>query len=660
MEQSDATIQVAVNLPLRKLLNYHAPSTAIPKPGMRVQIPVKSRTYIGLVVASHRSADSNALKLRFITKQLDHEPLLNPAMMKLLGWCADYYMHPPGEVFMAALPTTLRKGVECPPLKVAPLQETSICRPTNKLNDDQQRAVQAMVETRPYLLEGVTGSGKTEVYMEAIAKALRCGRQALLLLPEIGLTPQNMKRLQQRFQCPIAIIHSGRTDKQKLEAWQAARNGTVPLVVGTRSALWTPLCQPGLIVVDEEHDSSFKQQEGFRYSARDVAVMRAKIENVPVLLGSATPSLESLLNSKRNRYVHLQLPKRAGQAKPPIMEIVDLRHCRMRGAIAEPLVQAMRETIQKQKQVLLFLGRRGYSPVLLCHSCGYRKTCSHCDNSMTLHRYPAPAIMRCHRCGRTSTPEKTCPKCDTAMVNAGHGTQRIEETLRSLFPETRILRFDRDRTRRKGELQLLLEQAHSPGPCIMVGTQMVTKGHHLVNLELVGILDVDRALHSHGFRSMEVAAQYIIQVAGRTGRSDTDGRVMLQTHYPGHPFLKMLINHGYPGFAKATLKERSDAQLPPFARMALLQAESKKVGVAHDFLQAAAKLIPAHMGLNHFGPFPAVIEKRAGFIREQIILTASRTGILQQVLRNWLLEIDTIPHSGVLRWFLDVDPLESC
>ena len=495
--------------------------------------------------------------------------------------------------------------------------------------------------------------------MEAIATVLHAGRQALLLLPEIGLAPQNLERLEHRFHCPIAVIHSGRTDRERLDAWLAARSGAAPLTIGTRSALWTPLKKPGLILVDEEHDLSFKQQDGFRYFARDVAVMRGKIEPVPVVLGSATPSLESLFNVREKRYRHFQLSTRAGKAQLPAMEILDLRPCRMRGAIAEPLVQIIDQTLQRGKQVLLFLGRRGYSPVLLCHQCGFRELCRKCDVAMTFHRYPEPHALRCHRCGWCRKPQAACPQCKGRFVNVGHGTQRIEETLQKLFPQTRIIRFDRDQTRRKGQLHTLLAEAHALPSCILVGTQMIAKGHHLKNLELVGILDLDRGLYSHSFRGMEIMAQQIIQVAGRAGR-DGAGRVVLQTHHPHHPVLKTLLRDGYGGFARIALQERAAAALPPCTRMALLQAESRKPGIAHQFLATAAQRLPENIALRCFGPFPSIIEKRAGLLREQLVLTAPRDGTPQRALRCWLPKIDTIPRINVVRWFLAVYPMESC
>ena len=659
MAASATTLQVAVDLPVRGLLSYRSPQGIVPEAGVRVKVPVQSRTCTGLVIAADNTASSEKFKLKAISEQIDTEPLLNPAMMKLLGWCADYYLHPPGEVFMGALPAALRGDRKCPDAKLPP-QETASATEKHELNNEQLKTVQAVNAKQPYLLEGVTGSGKTEVYMELIAKAMQEGKQSLLLLPEIGLTPQNLERLRQRFQCPVAVIHSGRTRKQRLEAWLAARAGLVPLVVGTRSALWTPLDKPGLIVVDEEHDHSFKQQDGFRYMARDVAVMRARIEKIPIVLGSATPSLESLFNAHHKRYTHLKLSQRAGSAKLPTMRVMDIRNCRMHGAISEPLVQTMRATIERKRQVLLFLGRRGYSPILLCHLCGSRENCDGCDRAMTLHRYPAPAIMRCHLCGRTAPPPTKCGKCEAPMITVGHGTQRIEETLKALFPDTTVLRFDRDQTRRKGEMQNLLQQAHCNDSCIMVGTQMIAKGHHLPKLELVGIIDIDRALYSHNFRGMEIAAQQIIQVAGRAGRGDNAGQVILQTHHPEHPFIGTLISDGYSKFASNALAEREQVAMPPFTRMALLQAESKKTGAAHSFLQTAMKLMPEQKEVNCFGPMPVIVEKRAGFLREHIVITAPRTGILQKLLGKWIPQIATIKRGSGIRWFIDIDPLENC
>ena len=511
-----------------------------------------------------------------------------------------------------------------------------------------------------FLLEGVTGSGKTEVYLRVIEPLLDRGRQVLVLVPEIGLTPQLVDRFRERFGVNVCNLHSGLGDPQRLQAWRQAAAGEASLILGTRSAVFTPLRHPGLIVVDEEHDGSFKQQDGLRYSARDLAVWRAHHLNVPVVLGSATPSLETLYNARQGRYRHLQLPERAGDALHPHMRLLDLRGQSMRGLLSDPLIRSIHRHLDNHGQVLLFLNRRGYSPALLCHACGWVADCRRCDARMTLHQQRGE--LRCHHCGSQRPVDRFCPNCGSSeLLGIGEGTERIEQALREQFPDHPVLRIDRDTTRRKGSLEDALSAARSGRARILLGTQMLAKGHHFPAVTLVAILDADQGLFSTDFRAAERMAQQIIQVAGRAGRADRAGEVLIQTHHPDHPLLLQLIRDGYPAFADAALAERREAGLPPFASMALLRAEASRPEPARTFLEQACALAESQRppSVQLWGPVSAPMERRAGRYRAQLLLQAPQRGELQQLLAGWIPRLDGLGSARRVRWSIDVDPADT-
>ena len=527
------------------------------------------------------------------------------------------------------------------------------------LNETQAQAVanirSALGGYCAFLLDGVTGSGKTEVYLEAIRAAVEQGLQALVLLPEINLTPQTLGRFRDRFG-GVAAYHSGLTDRERFETWLAAGEGRVPVVVGTRSAAWVPLKRPGIIVVDEEHDTSFKQQDGFRYSARDLAVVRAQRGGVPVVLGSATPSLESLHNVAQKRYLPLHLPERAGVARHPSLRLLDIRSRPMIEGLSDLLLDAVRRHLTGGDQVLLFLNRRGYAPTFMCHECGRVEQCRRCDARMTLHR---GGMLVCHHCGAERPAPQTCSQCGRqAFGVVGQGTERVEQALAELFPEVGVARVDRDSTRRKGELQRLLDDIHARRRRLLVGTQMLAKGHDFPGVTLVGVLDADQGLFSADFRASERMAQLIIQVAGRAGRADRPGEVLIQTHQPDHPLLQHLVREGYGSFAQAALAERCAAELPPYAALALLRAESPAVTAPIAFLAAARALLADQsvQAVSLLGPAPAPMEKRAGRYRAHLLLQAAQRAPLQQLLARSLPLLGTLKEARRVRWSVDVDP----
>ena len=530
-----------------------------------------------------------------------------------------------------------------------------------ELTADQLRAVEQINAAQGFqcfLLDGVTGSGKTEVYLRGIEQVLAAGKQSLVLVPEIGLTPQLLERFQRRFQVPVALLHSGLSDGERLRAFTAASDGTAAIVIGTRSAIFAPLQCPGLIVADEEHDPSYKQQEGWRYSARDLAVWRARELGVPLVLGSATPSLESIENARSGRYTRLVLPLRTGAAGQPRVSLIDLRQHIPREGLTQPLLAAIRRHLDAGGQVLIYLNRRGFAPVLMCPGCGEVVECKRCDARMVLHQQRA--LLVCHHCGSERPVPAQCPECKAELKAVGQGTERLEQALAAAFPDQQIERIDRDTTRRRGEIERRLRRVRNEEARILLGTQMLTKGHDFPRVTLVGIVDADQGLFGSDFRSAERLAQSFIQVAGRAGRAEHPGEVCLQTMFPEHPLLRVLINEGYPKFATLALEERRQAGWPPFACLALLRAEASQRPLVFSFLQEAAALAREHApaGLNVLGPASAPMERRAGRYRGQLLLQAGSRRALQQLLPAWREAVAGIEAQRRVRWSLDVDPVD--
>ena len=507
-----------------------------------------------------------------------------------------------------------------------------------------------------WLLEGVTGSGKTEIYLQYIEEVLKKGKQVLVLVPEIGLTPQTVRRFQARFNVEIDVLHSNLNDTQRLNVWERARTGQSAIVIGTRSALFTQFSDLGLIILDEEHDGSFKQQDGWRYHARDLGIVLAQKLNIPILLGSATPSLESVNNVQNGKYRHLVLSKRAGNATALRQFVIDLKHQRIQNGLSEPLLQRMQEHLEKGNQVLLFLNRRGFAPVLLCHECGWIDECHHCEKPYTYHQHQR--VLRCHHCGAQKTVPIQCGHCgSTHLVTTGLGTEQLEETLKARFPQYNIARIDRDSTARKGKLEGYLEDIQQGKSQILIGTQMLAKGHHFPNVTLVALVNVDNALFSLDFRAEERLAQLYVQVAGRSGRAEKQGEVVLQTHYPDHPLLTTLLEKGYQAFAEETLKLRHNMGLPPFSFQALFKAQCRHSEEAENALSQLASFFYEQKieGLQVLGPIPAPFSKKAGQYRWQLLLQHASRKQLQAALSRYSPELI---KSSQVRLILDVDPLD--
>ncbi len=532
-----------------------------------------------------------------------------------------------------------------------------------QLNSEQQNAYNKLKNQLNIfnccLLDGVTGSGKTEVYLSLADDVLQNNKQVLFLVPEIGLTPQLVERIERRLGNKVHVLHSGLNDSQRAQAWLAAKTAKAKIIVGTRSAVFLPFSDLGLIVIDEEHDLSFKQQEGFLYNARDIAVYRAKQLSIPVLLGSATPSFETQLNVLRERYQKLILTKRAKQSSTPDVKLIDMRSKSSEEGLSNELIHAIKTEVDNNNQVLLFLNRRGYAPTILCQDCAWVAECSRCDARMTF--YKERNILKCHHCLKEETVPLQCPSCNSPnLLWLGEGTQRIENKLQEIFSDTAIIRIDRDSTRKKDALKDKLAEIHQGKYQIIIGTQMLSKGHDFPNVTLVGILNVDHGLFSTDFRATERLAQLLVQVIGRAGRSNKKGKVLLQTYLPEHPLLNCLLSQGYSSFSQQALKIRQECSLPPYTSMLLLRARATQQTMTENFLQKAKSLMTAKSieGLTIYGPIPAMMGRKAGMYQSQLVVFTSYRKTLQENLKSWTDKITREPLAKRVRWDIEVDPLE--
>lgn len=532
-----------------------------------------------------------------------------------------------------------------------------------ELNPDQAAAVSAILagygSFASHLLEGVTGSGKTEVYLQLIAHCLQQGQQALVLIPEIGLTPQTLDRFRTRFGQGIVVLHSGLNATERYAAWEAARTGAASIVIGTRSAIFTSLQRPGLIIVDEEHDGSFKQQDGFRYSARDLAVKRAQLEACTVVLGSATPALETLHNALQGRYGHQQLTLRAGSGELPAIAAIDVRRQELQGGMSAALRDAVQSTLDTGHQVLLFLNRRGYAPTLQCHDCGWIAQCRACDARMTVHR--RQRRLRCHHCSAGEGLPSHCPACHgQRLLTNGLGTEQTEDVLRLQFSAWPVHRVDSDSMQGRGAMQALVDEVGSGQPCILLGTQMLTKGHHFPGVNLVAVIDADALLFSADFRGEERMAQLLTQVAGRAGREGDAGRVLLQTHYPDHPVMLAMLQDSYADQARRMLDQRQQSGMPPWGRLLLLRTDSADASAGETFLGTLRRNTQDQLppGCQLIGPLPSPLQRRAGKFRSQLLLTAVDVRRAQQAARLLVAAATRLPTRKGLNWSIDVDPLD--
>jgi len=680
-------VRVALDVPLPGPFDYR--SDAPVAMGLRVIVPFGRRKLIGVVVDNPAEPSYDPKQIRPIEEVLDDLPPFDEGWLRLARFAADYYQRPLGEVMLPTLPPPLRKPAAYqgkrsaggPVARMDGRKRKTARAPAAAdeppaLNDAQREAVDtigALDGFKPVLLHGVTGSGKTEVYLRAAEKVLAAGRQVLLMVPEINLTPQLEAALRARLEALVgpdglAVMHSGLSDGERLQAWTRAQRGQARMLLGTRMSIFAPMGELGLIVVDEEHDASYKQQDGLRYSARDLAVWRAHDLGIPVVLGSATPSLETWQHAERGRYLRLSLPGRARASSLPSVRLVDTRRLQLKQGMSPQLLDAIGQRLERKEQSLIFLNRRGYSPVLHCQSCAWVSNCPRCTAFTVLHRTDGRGHrLQCHHCGYQAPVPRACPECgDQDLAPMGRGTQRVEEHLADLFPDARILRIDADSTRKKGSAEALFASVHAGEVDILVGTQMVAKGHDFARLGLVGVLNADSMLFAHDFRAPERLFAQLMQVAGRAGRHQGNGEVLIQTNYPEQPVYQALLRHDYAGFARHALHERESTGLPPFVYQALLTAEARELKVAQEFLERARALpegewkadFPGLDAIMLYDPVPLRVVRVANIERAQLLAESSSRPALQAFLASWSHHLPYLANEARVRWQLEVDPLE--
>lgn len=678
-------LRVAVDVPLAGLFDYRCAQAVAP--GTRVIVPFGRRKLVGVVVETPDQPAFDPKQVREVDQVLDDLPPFPDDWMRMAAFAAQYYQRPLGEVMLPTLPAGLRKvsgyqgkrsdGGPVRRLDKRPVKPAKSIqgKPSPELNNEQHHAVQAIEALEGYktvLLHGVTGSGKTEVYLRAAQTVLARGRQVLFMVPEINLTPQFEQSLRASLAVlggpdSVAVLHSGLADGERLRAWLRVQRGEARVLLGTRLSIFTPMPDLGLIIVDEEHDTSYKQQEGLRYSARDLAVWRAHDRNIPVVLGSATPSLESWAHAQRGTYQKLSLEHRARDVELPAVQLVDTRRLAMQQGFSPQLVEAIQQRLERGEQSLVFLNRRGYAPVLNCGSCGWVSQCPRCTAYTVLHRAGARRnYLQCHHCGYQARVPAACPDCgDQDLHPMGRGTQRVEEYLAELFPQARIARIDADSTRLKGSAEALFAKVHAGEVDILVGTQMVAKGHDFANLGLVGVLNADSMLFAQDFRAPERLFAQLMQVAGRAGRHVRGGTVIIQTDYPEQPVYQALLRHDYVGFARYGLAEREAVGLPPYAFQALLTAEARELASALEFL-AQARALPEQApetyymatAITLYDPVPLRVVRVANIERAQLLVESVQRPALQAFLAQWSASLPDLAGGHRVRWQLEVDPLE--
>ena len=673
-------VRVALDLPLPNLFDYLAPDAAESDIGRRVSVPFGSGLRTGVIVEMAMASEKPDAKLKEVIVILRDMPALPPEWLALCEFCARYYQTPLGEVTSFALPPMLRRG-KLP--RTRKLVTDSTVSPAPSARDTvpgagaaditpaailprlmaaQQVAVTAIADQAGFhvmLLHGVTGSGKTEVYLRAIDAVLARGGQALMLVPEIALTPQLEGRVASRFPAAhVVCANSGMGDAARACGFLDALAGHADIVLGTRLAVFMPLPRLQLIVVDEEHDASFKQQEGLRYSARDVAIWRAHQLNIPIVLGSATPSLETFHHASTGRYAMLELPERAVAEAMPVVRIVDTRREKLQEGLSAALLAGLQLRLERGEQSLVFLNRRGYAPVLACPPCGWISRCRRCAANLVLHL--ADGRLRCHHCGFEARVPRACPDCGNVdLLPFGRGTQRLETMLVERFPEARVLRIDRDSASTPKKWQALLATIHAGGADILVGTQMLAKGHDFPLLTLVGAVGADAALFAADFRAPERLFAQLMQVGGRSGRAALPGEVLIQTEYPDHPLYQALVEHDYVRFARNQLDERRIAGFPPFSFQAMLRAEAREMGQSLAFLAAARGTAePLADGVTLYDPVPMRLQRLMTLERGQLLVESASRPALQSFLAAWMETLYALKMPAGLRWHLDVDPLE--
>lgn len=678
-------LRIALFAPLEEALTYSVPPElqGKAKEGQRVLVPLGRRKCVGIVLGEEKQKPSHTLKN--IEAILDEKPIFSETQLEFLKWAAEYYLFPLGEVLRTALPAPLTRtkqkklGVRSKKLEVK--KENSILN--LQLSESQQLIANKIISSLPpstpsfkiHLLHGITGSGKTEIYFDLIQKVLAQGKSALCLVPEISLTPQLFQRYQKHFP-EVALYHSALNDTERMQAWSACREGKSKILLGTRSALFTPFDQLGLIIIDEEQDKSYKQEERFRYHARDLAILRAKFENIPIVLGSATPSVESYYKAQSGKFIYHELTERFGEASLPRVEVIDLRwdpdqknpeetkpqkEFKKFSFLTPRLLEEIQKNLEKHEQSLLLLNRRGFSHYILCEDCGHTALCPNCEITLTYHKIKGRLI--CHYCDHEIPPPKVCPACmGLHFKEMGSGTEKIEEEIQSHFPEAKIARMDRDSTQRKGAHHAILKKLEDHDIDILIGTQMIAKGHDYPDVTLVGILNADSSLHLPDFRAAEDTFQMLTQMSGRAGRAEKTGRVLLQTFSPDHYSIRFSAEHRLKDFYKEELSQREELSYPPFSRLMVLRIQGTQVSKVKKGIETLfEKLVDLKeqniLSTEILGPSPCLMEKLRNYYRWQILLKVKGNASLQGILKQHILSKQDEWLASGLRLIIDVDPV---
>ena len=650
---------IAVGLPLRQCFTYK--SKEVIKKGKRVIVPFGSKSIVGIVVK--KIAKPKSLKgLKEIISIADEHSCFNGSIFEAITWASDYYHHPIGEVFFSFMPTLLRKQND---KIIIDLDDNTKCKLNEKdkklkLTKEQNINLSKLNKVEkfsPSLIYGVTGSGKTEIYLQLAEKFILQNKSILILVPEINLIPQLEKRFKDRFNGDIGVYHSRQTPNQRLKIWLRSKFGGIRIVIGTRSSVLMPLKNLGAIIIDEEHDQSYKQAEGFKFSGRDLAIKRAQIENIPVFLGSATPSLQTLKLVKEKKFKKFDLLRRVDGKKPPKLIPLDISDSPLLGGIAIQTMSIIEAAINKGEQVLIFLNRRGFAPLYECDNCGWVAKCSSCESNLVFHKSKNRLI--CHKCESVYGVNKTCPDCHSNEINTlGTGTERVEEVLRSTFKKVPIIRMDYDSTRLKGSIEAIYEKANTSKEAILVGTQMLSKGHDFPKVTLCVILNADGGLLSPEINAIEKISQQLIQVSGRAGRNNNLAKVIIQTRYPNDENLKQIKTGDYRLVSEQCLKTNKALNMPPYSTVAILRATSPSPESCYKFLDKANNLLNDKKNIYVIGPLPSIPLKVKGNTRNHLIIKSDTRTYLNRVLNYLTYEIQTWPETKKVKWSYDIDPYD--
>ena len=653
---------IAIGLPLRQCFTYK--SNVELKKGIRVLVPFGNKKLVGIVIKkninSHLIEKSESIK--DVISIIDNHTCFNSSIFNTILWASEYYHHPIGEVFFSFIPPILRKVND---KTISALGETSKYKINEqdkifKLTNEQKSILLKLSKIRkfkPSLIYGVTGSGKTEIYLQLAEKFLLENKSILVLVPEINLIPQLVKRFQNRFDGDVGIYHSKQTPNQRLKVWLKSKFGDIKVVIGTRSSVLMPLQNLGAIIVDEEHDQSYKQSEGFKFSGRDLSIKRAQLENVPIFLGSATPSLQTLKLVKEKKYERYDLLRRVDGNKPPKLISLDITDTPLTGGIADESMEIIESFLNRGEQVLVFINRRGFAPLYECDNCGWVAKCNSCDSKLVYHKSKNRLI--CHKCESAFQVNKNCPECNSDNLNIfGNGTERVEEVLKNTFKKTPIIRVDYDSTRLKGSIEAIYDKVNKSNEAILVGTQMLSKGHDFSKVTLCIILNADGGLISPEINSVEKISQQLIQVSGRAGRNNSLAKVIIQTRYPEDINLKKIKTGDYKLIAEECLRVNKKLDMPPYSSLCILRAVSPNSKSSFDFLRRASKFLDNKKDISTTGPLPSIPFKIKGNTRNHLIIKSSARVYLNKILKNLTKEVESWPERKKVKWSFDIDPYE--